>query len=116
MGESGVYLMPGIGRSCLVLMPEPVMSGFVNKLQGMQLSNPEEMDLMLNLASQSDHLTFDAQGRIRIKDSHLEYAGLTGEVVLAGAFNRIECWTPENLEARSSAATTLTDTAKALGM
>lgn len=116
MGESGVYLMPGLSRSCLMLMPEAVMSGFVSKLQGMQLSNPEEMELMLTLASESDHLMFDAQGRIRIKDDHLAYAGLTGEVILASAFNRIECWNPENWEARSSGSPTLTDAAKALQM
>jgi MraZ protein len=116
MGETGVFLMPGIGRSCLMLMPQEVMSGFVSKLQGMQLSNPEEMDLMLTLASESDHLSFDAQGRIRIKDEHLEYAGLTGEVILASAFNRIECWNPEQWEARASASANLTEAAKALKM
>jgi MraZ protein len=116
MGESGVYLMPGISRPCLMLMPEAVMSGFVSRLQGMQLSNPEEMDLMLTLASESDHLMFDAQGRIRIKDDHLAYAGLTGEVVLASAFNRIECWSPENWESRASTSANLTDAAKALKM
>jgi MraZ protein len=114
MGQTGIFLMPGIERSCLMLMPEAVMSQFVQKLQGMQLSNPEEMELMLTLASESDHLTFDAQGRIRVKDEHLGYAGLTGEVVLASAFNRIELWNPENWEARSSSSTGLASAAKAL--
>ncbi|MEX2607903.1 MAG: hypothetical protein WD708_11205 [Kiritimatiellia bacterium] len=116
MGEGGVFLMPGIERSCLMLMPESVMSQFVQKLQGMQLSNPEEMELMLTLASESDHLTFDAQGRIRVKDEHLAYAGLTGDVVLASAFNRIELWNPENWEARSSSSTGLASAAKALNL
>jgi MraZ protein len=114
MGETGVFLMPGIDRSCLMLMPEAVMSQFVQKLQGMHLSNPEEMELMLTLASESDHLNFDVQGRIRVKDEHLAYAGLTGEVVLASAFNRIELWNPENWEARSSSATGLANAARAL--
>lgn len=116
MGDGGVFLIPGIGRSCLMLMPEAVMSGFVSRLQGMQLSNPEEMDLMLTLASESDHLTFDAQGRIRIKDDHLSYAGLTGDVILAGALNRIECWNPEHWEARASGSANLAEAAKALKM
>ena len=99
-----------------MLMPEAVMSGFVSKLQGMQLSNPEEMDLMLTLASESDHLSFDAQGRIRIKDEHLAYAGLQGDVVLASAFNRIELWNPENWDARASSSANLAEAAKALRM
>jgi MraZ protein len=116
MGTSGIYLMPGIGRECLMLMPESVMSQMVQKLQGMQLSNPEEMDLMLTVASESDHLSFDAQGRIRIKDDHLAYAGLTGEVILAGAFNRIELWDPAKLGSRPSTTTGLAIAAKALNM
>ena len=114
MGEEGVFLMPGLDRNCLMLMPGAVMTQFMQKLQGMQLSNPEEMDLMLTLASESDHLHFDVQGRIRVKDEHLAFAGLEGEVILAGAFNRIELWNPKTFTARSSASTGLASAAKAL--
>lgn len=116
MGEGGVFLMPGIDRACLQLLPGPVMTQFMQKLQGMQLSNPEEMELMLTLASESDHLNFDVQGRIRVKDEHLDYAGLTGEVILAGAFNRIELWSPENWETRKPHSPGLAGAAKALGI
>jgi MraZ protein len=114
MGEDGVFLMPGIDRACLMLMPGTVMTHFMQKLQGMMLSNPDEMELMLTLASESDHLHFDVQGRIRVKDEHLAYAGLTGEVILASAFNRIELWSPENWEARKPHSPGLAGAAKAL--
>lgn len=117
LGENGnLYLMPGIERPCLMLMPEAVMAQFVQKLQGMHLSNPEEMDLMLTVASESDHLNFDAQGRIRVKDEHLDYAGLTGEIVLAGAFNRIELWNPEHFATRGKSSASLATAARALKM
>lgn len=117
LGETGnLYLMPGIERPCLMLLPEGVMARLVERLQGLQLSNPEEMELMLTVASESDHLTFDAQGRIRVKDEHLDLAGLSGEVVMAGAFNRIELWNPENWAARGKAASTLATAARALKM
>jgi len=117
MGEkTGVYVMPGIERACLMLMPQPVMSELLSRLQGLQLSNPEEMDLMLTVASESDHLPFDAQGRIRIKDEHLAYAGLEGEVVLAGAFNRIELWDPKQLASRTEGTAGLAAAARALKM
>ena len=90
------------------------MTQFMQKLQGMMLSNPDEMELMLTLASESDHLNFDVQGRIRVKDEHLEYAGLAGEVILASAFNRIELWSPENWEARKPSSPGLAGAAKAL--
>ncbi len=110
-----LYLMPGIDRPCLMLLPPPVMAALAQRMQGLQLSNPEEMDLMLTVASESDHLAFDAQGRIRVKDEHLALAGL-GEngVVMAGAFNRIELWSAENWEHRRAASPGLPTAAKSL--
>lgn len=116
MGSTGVYVMPGVERACLMLMPQPVMSELMSRMQGLMLSNPEEMDLMLTVASESDHLQFDAQGRIRIKDEHLAYAQLQGEVVLAGAFNRIELWDPSQLASRTEGAAGLAAAARALKM
>ncbi len=106
--------MPGLGRACLMLLPEPAMQRFLENMQSLQLSDPDQMDLMLTVASESDHLGFDAQGRIRVKDEHMAYAGLTGEVILAGAFNHIELWNPENWEQRRSSAPNLANAAKAL--
>lgn len=116
MGEGGVYLMPGIDRPCLMLMPQTVMSQFMEKLQGLQLSNPDEMDLMLTVASESDHLDFDAQGRIRVKDEHLAYADLSGEVMMAAAFNRVELWKPGQYESRRKESSGLATAARALKM
>ncbi len=117
VGEGkSLYLMPGIGRPCLMLLPPPVMAQLMQRMESMQLSDPEEMDLMLTVASESDHLTFDAQGRIRVKDDHLAYAGLTSEVILAGAFNRIELWTPEAWAERRNASAGLASAAKSLKM
>lgn len=116
MGEGGVYLMPGIDRPCLMLMPQTVMAKFMEKLQGLQLSNPDEMDLMLTVASESDHLDFDAQGRIRIKDEHLGFADLSGEIMMAAAFNRIELWEPKQYESRRKESSGLATAARSLGM
>lgn len=116
MGEDeGVYVMPGLGgRACLMLMSQTVMTGMLSRLQDMKFSDPEQMDLMLEVAMASDHLQFDAQGRIRVNDDHLAQADLAGEVVLAGAINRVELWNPERLKERASAG--LTNAAKALDM
>lgn len=117
VGEAkSLYLMPGIGRPCLMLLPPPAMAQLMQRMESMQLSNPEEMELMLTVASESDHLTFDAQGRIRIKDDHLAYAGLTAEVVLAGAFHHIELWTPEAWAERRGNSAGLAAAAKSLKM
>lgn len=115
MGGDGVFVMPGLGgRSCLMLMSQAVMTGMLTRMQDMKFSDPEQMDLMLEVAMASDHLQFDAQGRIRIKDDHLVQADLAGEIVLAGAINRIEVWNPDLLKQRASAG--LSNAAKALDM
>jgi DNA-binding transcriptional regulator/RsmH inhibitor MraZ len=70
---------------------------------------------MLTVASESDHLPFDAQGRIRVKDEHLALAGLgDGPVILAGAFNRIELWSAANWENRRASSPALPAAAKSL--
>ncbi|MCC5843461.1 MAG: hypothetical protein JJU05_04340 [Verrucomicrobia bacterium] len=117
VGEAkSLYLMPGIDRPCLMLLPPSVMAQLMQRMEGMHLSDPEEMELMLTVASESDHLSFDAQGRVRVNDEHLGFAGLEGEVVLAGAFNRIELWNPEAWAARKKSSSGLSTAAKSLKM
>ena len=41
-------------------------------------------------------MSWDAQGRIRIKDKLLEFAELRDQVVLAGALDKFQLWSPEN--------------------
>lgn len=115
VGEAkSLYLMPGIERPCLMLLPPAVMAQLMQRMESLQLSNPEEMELMLTVASESDHLNFDAQGRVRVNDEHLAFAGLESEVILAGALNRIELWNPENWAARKRASSGLAAAAKSL--
>jgi division/cell wall cluster transcriptional repressor MraZ len=48
--------------------------------------------LARTLASRSDLVPWDSQGRIRIKDDLLNYADLTNQVVLVGTFDGFELW------------------------
>ena len=47
-------------------------------------------------------LTLDAQGRIRVKDELLEYAGIVNQMVLIGTGIRFELWSPESWQEQSS--------------
>ena len=51
------------------------------------------------LGESSDLLSWDSQGRIRIKDRLLDFAGLSDRVVLVGALDRFELWNPDLREA-----------------
>jgi DNA-binding transcriptional regulator/RsmH inhibitor MraZ len=43
-------------------------------------------------------VSWDVQGRIRIKDELLDKAQIKDEVILVGAFDRFELWSPEQLK------------------
>jgi MraZ protein len=47
------------------------------------------------LASRSELVAWDAQGRIRIKDDLLAYASIENQVMLSGTFNKFDLWNPE---------------------
>ncbi len=49
------------------------------------------------LASRSDLVTWDAQGRIRIKDELLKFAKVSEKVVMVGNFRFFEIWSPDVL-------------------
>ena len=46
------------------------------------------------LGSRSNLVRWDAQGRIRIQDQLLDFAGIDKQAVLVGAFKRFEIWSP----------------------
>ena len=50
------------------------------------------------LSSSATPVTVDRQGRIKVDEPLREYAGLVPEqkVIVAGNFDRIELWSPEN--------------------
>jgi DNA-binding transcriptional regulator/RsmH inhibitor MraZ len=62
-------------------------------------------------------LEWDGQGRIRVKDELMASAGLSTEVVLVGALDVIELWSPENWDAEKNAgdAPSLGDAAREIG-
>lgn len=57
------------------------------------------------IAARATDLKVDAQGRIRIPDDLLEFAGIGSDVVVAGNNDRIEVWDGSAWRARSAAGT-----------
>jgi DNA-binding transcriptional regulator/RsmH inhibitor MraZ len=44
------------------------------------------------IGENSEHVSVDVQGRIRIKDKLLQFAKIDDTVVMIGALNRIQIW------------------------
>lgn len=99
--DEGLYLLPGMGRPCLVLLPKEQMVQMLQAAAEQALYDPDAADLAVALGSAGDHVNFDSMGRVRISDEHLEEAGITEMVEMRGAVTRIELWSPENWAARN---------------
>jgi MraZ protein len=100
VGEpNSLYVLPDIHAKCLGVFPAGEMVRRIEKLRSRSLADQTARQFARVLASQSDLVEWDAQGRIRIKDELLEAVDLVDQVVMVGAFERFELWSPANIQA-----------------
>ncbi|MBN1557597.1 MAG: hypothetical protein JW951_05565 [Lentisphaerae bacterium] len=93
-----LYILPDVNQRCLRCFPAAEMMRRIERLRQHAISDPRARQFARVLAAQSDLVSWDAQGRIRIKNELLEYAGLVDQVKLVGAFETFELWAPEALK------------------
>ncbi len=98
-----LLVLPGIKVRCLCLYPAHEITRRLEKLRSLSIADAKGRQLARTLAARSDFVPWDSQGRIRIKDELLEYAGLENVVVLVGAFDRFELWNPDRWKEESGA-------------
>ena len=89
-----VYLMPGrngAGVNCVDVIPLQVFDSLFREMQGMSRKDPrwKAINTICDSASQ---IYLDIQGRIRIPDKFLKFAGLEDKVVMSGSNDRIKVW------------------------
>ena len=102
LGSDYVYVMKEEGAPCLRLVPKGVFESRLAGIQEEALSDDELNDVLEKVGEDSELLEFDVQGRIRISDKLLAYAGLKGPVVMKGAVRMARLWAPENVPQRSA--------------
>lgn len=99
VGEpKSLYVLPDVFQRSLRVFPAATMAPRLQKMMGYSIADQKARQFARVLASKSDLVSWDSQGRIRIKDELLEYASLKTEVVLVGAFDSFELWNPDNLK------------------
>lgn len=88
-----VYLVPGLKDEtrCVVVLPPDVYDGYFEQFKGLPGNHPKRRSVEAICAACSQ-ATIDVQGRIRLTEKFLEYAGLEGDVVMEGALDRIKIW------------------------
>lgn len=94
-GANGLYVLPDISMKCLCVLPETVMKQRLQKLRLHAMADRKAREFARVIGSKSDLVAWDSQGRIRIKDELLDLAGLKDQVMLVGALDRFELWSPE---------------------
>jgi MraZ protein len=91
----GLYLCKGIDR-CLYALPVETWTRLAQRIAALSLATVAARQLQRHFFAGATHGVPDKLGRLVIPQPLREYAGLTRDVVLAGAYTRIEIWNPED--------------------
>ena len=92
-----VYVMPDRKERCLNLYPPAEMDVFIEQLRQKALLDPALNKVFAKIGEVSQQLSFDVQGRVRICDKLLKFAGLTGKVAMVGSLRMIKLYDPSML-------------------
>ena len=90
-----LYVLPGVDEECLSVLPAREMSRRLDKIRRHSITDKKARHFARVLASRSDLVSFDSQGRIRVKDELLAFADLKDQVMLVGTFEGFELWSPD---------------------
>jgi DNA-binding transcriptional regulator/RsmH inhibitor MraZ len=92
-----VFVMPDPTEQCLNLIPPDLMRSRVEEMEKKALLDPSLNRLLRLIGQNSEQLTLDCQGRIRVCDKLLQFANLTTTVAMVGSVRLIKLWNPELL-------------------
>lgn len=90
-----LFVLQGVNDKCLCVYPARELIRRMERLRNLSIADDQGRQFARTLASRAELVPWDSQGRIRIRDDLLEYAGLVNEVVMVGAFDCFEIWSPE---------------------
>jgi len=91
-----LFVLPDLYARCLCVFPGAEMQRMMERVRKVPYSDQKGRALFREIGRQSDLVTWDSQGRIRINDRLLDFAELKSEVLLYGAFDNFQIWRPEN--------------------
>lgn len=97
-GPNSLYVMPDVEERCLCVFTAREMGRRLESIGHQSIVDMKARHFARALASRSDLVSWDTQGRIRIKDELLDFIGVTSEVVMVGNFRFFEIWSPEKFK------------------
>jgi MraZ protein len=80
---------------CIAMFSQEGFRRFEQQLLGLERSVQDARALIRTMGSGTHEDVVDKQGRITVPQKLRDYAEITRDVVIAGAFDHAELWTPE---------------------
>ena len=85
--------------TCLLVLTPPLWKIMADKLQALPFLDEQATALRRHVGENSDVVTIDDKGRIKLPENLAEQAGITKEVMLIGLVDRFEIWNPAKRKA-----------------
>ena len=92
-----LFVLPDFHERCLNVLPASEMASRLEKIRKHSMADRKVMEFTRTLGAASDLVSWDTQGRVRIKDKLLAFAGITDQVQMIGAMHRFQLWNPASL-------------------
>ena len=90
-----VFVMADPHEPCLRLLSEERMAELRAKLLARKFADPLVAQKLRIIGQNTEQLPLDVQGRIRISDRLLKFAGVSGKIAFVGAITYGEIWAAE---------------------
>lgn len=85
---------------CIAMFSKEGFQRFEQQLMGLERSREESRALIRTMGSGTHTDEVDKQGRITVPAKLRDYAGIEKDVVIIGAFDHAEIWTPPRWDDR----------------
>ena len=86
-------------NKCIVACPTAEWEDFREQMVQLRNLKPDMHAFRSQLVGRAEELELDSQGRVRISQSFMRYAGLSKDVVLVGMGSRFEIWDRQRFDA-----------------
>lgn len=94
-----VYLAIPNPNGCISIYPPEMVQKLYAAASQPSLGNPQKQRALMALGRLSSKVTCDKAGRISLDSRLLSHAGISGNAVLIGEFNKFHIWSEERLAA-----------------
>ena len=95
--NSGSFVLTGYDE-CIVAYTMPEWEAFEEKMDQLPNTHRVLRDLHRQMVGRAEELELDPQGRARISQALMRYAGLSKDAVLVGRGSKFEIWDTQRFE------------------